>query len=520
MPRKSKTLMKFQLHELALAANGKLCELWHDGSLLRDSQLTKEHNFSFSIDSRTLQSGQVFIALQGEHSDGHDYLEYALKNGASGLLINERERIAQIENSFSPKELSGISAHSRPFTILVDDTLQALQAIARSCRQKHPIPLIAVTGSNGKTTVKDMTASILTVRYANQVLKSEKSFNNHIGLPLTLANMSEDHRVAVVEIGMNAPGEIRHLAGIAQPQIGAVTNIAQAHAGFFESITAIMRAKMELIEVLPDDGWAVLNRDDLLFGQMCSFLHGNMGIVKFGIQHEPEDWEDPVVPLSRHNQVITAEDIVAAPDGTYAFEVITSAGRFPVTLHVPGYHNISNALAAISNVLAYMDEFRDISLDEIQYGLEHFVPSPMRMHVFTHKQITFINDAYNANPASMRSALETLQKMTCPGKKIAILGDMLELGRFSQEEHQRIGRLAAHLSLDRLLLLGEYAEAVADAARAFGMKPEHIVVGTSHEHLVEEISQCIKTGDLILFKGSRGLKMETILEAVLELLGD
>lgn len=512
--------MKFQIHELAAAAHGKLCELWHDGSLLRDSQLTKEREFSFSFDSRSLQPGQVFIALQGEHSDGHDYLEHALKNGASGLLISGRDRVAQIENTMSSKGLSGISSHSTPFVILVDDTLQALQSIARACRRKHPIPLIAVTGSNGKTTVKDMTASILAVRYGDRVLKSEKSFNNHIGLPLTLANMTEEHAVAVVEIGMNAPGEIRHLAGIAQPQIGAVTNIAQAHAGFFDSITDIMRAKMELIEVLPDDGCAVLNRDDQLFEQMFSFVRGGMGIIKFGIHHEPENFNDPFAPIPIHNPAVTAEEIMGAPDGTYSFEAITLAGRFPVALPLAGYHNISNSLAAISNAIAYMDSIRNISLEEIKYGLEHFDPSPMRMQIFTHQQITFINDAYNANPASMKSALETLQWMSCQGKKIAILGDMLELGRFSQTEHRRVGSLAAHLPLDRLFLLGEYAEEVASEARTFGMNPDNILIGKSHEHLAEHIYEHLSAGDLVLCKGSRGLKMETVLEAVLKLLDD
>ena len=511
--------MKFQLHELAGAANGKLCELWHDGSLLRDSQLTKDHEFSFSIDSRTLRPGQVFIALQGEH-DGHDYLEHALQNGASGVIASDRDCIAQIENTLSPKGLNGLSLHSRPFVILVDDTLQSLHSIARACRQKHPISLIAITGSNGKTTVKDMTASILAVRYGDRVLKSEKSFNNHIGLPLTLTNMTEDHVVAVVEIGMNAPGEIRYLAGIAQPHIGAVTNIAHAHVGFFDSIMDIMRAKMELIEVLPDDGCGVLNRDDPLFEQMFSFMRGGMGIVKFGIHHEPENLDDPFAPIPRHNPIVTAEDIFAAPDGTYSFEAITLAGRFPVSLRVAGYHNISNALAAISNAMAQMDTIRNIALDEIKYGLEHFEPSPMRMHVFTHKQITFINDAYNANPSSMQAALETLQKMTCQGKKIAILGDMLELGRFSQGEHRQLGSLAAHLPVDRLFLLGQYAEDTAWGARTFGMNPDDIIIGKSHAHLAKQIHFNLNAGDLVLCKGSRGLKMETVLEAVLKLLGD
>lgn len=510
--------MKFQLHELAVAANGKLCELWPDGSLLRDSQLTMKRGFSFSIDSRTLQPGQVFIALHGEHSDGHDYLEQALRNGACGLIVSDKSRVTQIEQHVSPSETTGISPRSRPFVILVDDTLSALQSIAHVCRQKHRIPLIAVTGSNGKTTVKDMAASILAAHYGAQVLKSEKSFNNHIGLPLTLANMSEHQAIAVVEIGMNAPGEIRHLAGIASPDIGVVTNIALAHIGFFDSIEAIMQAKMELIEALPKDGCAVLNRDDKLFAPMSSYLRGGMGVIKFGIVHESENFEDPSALIPYDNPTVTAEQIVAAPDGTYSLEALTPAGKFPVSLKIPGYHNISNALAAISIAVALMDTISPMSLDEMKYGLEHFEPSPMRMHKFTHRQITFINDAYNANPASMKSALDTLRTMRCSGKKIAILGDMLELGYRSQSEHYLLGDLAAHVPLDRLFLFGDYAADVAHGARMSGMNSHHIVIGSSRDQLAEEISAQLKEGDLVLCKASRGMKMEVVLENILKLL--
>ncbi|MDY0094964.1 MAG: UDP-N-acetylmuramoyl-tripeptide--D-alanyl-D-alanine ligase, partial [Candidatus Vecturithrix sp.] len=446
--------------------------------------------------------------------------EQALRQGACGLIISEKDRIAQIEQQVSPAETTGISPHSRPFVILVDETLNAIQSIARVCRQKHAIPLIAVTGSNGKTTVKDMTASILGVHYGNQVLKSEKSFNNHIGLPLTLANMTERHAVAVVEIGMNAPGEIRHLAGIAKPEIGAVTNIALAHIGFFDSLEAVMQAKMELIEALPDDGCAVLNRDDMLFEQMLACLRGDMDLIKFGIARESEKLADPVAPASHHNLLVKAERIIAAPDGTYSFEVHTPVGRFPISLNIPGYHNISNALAAASNAIALLESLSQVSLDEIKQGLEHFDPSPMRMQKFTQRRITFINDAYNANPASMTSALDTLRSMACQGKKIAILGDMLELGRLSQTEHFRVGALAAQIPVDWLFLFGEYADEVARGAQTSGMASHQIIIGTSRDQLAEEILSRLEEGDLVLCKASRAIKMEIVLERILNLLGD
>ncbi len=500
--------MKFLLQELAAAAGGELGELWHDGSLLKDPQLTVEREFSFSIDSRTIHPGQVFIALQGDKTNGHEHLEHALQQGTCGLIVSDVDRVSAIDREILSPKKTGVPSSSQPFVIKVNNTLLALQSIARACRQKHPIPLVGITGSNGKTTVKDMTASILKIRYDEHVLKSEKSFNNHIGLPLTLANMSEHHQVAVVEMGMNAPGEIRCLVGIAKPKIGVVTNIAQAHAEFFDSIESIMWAKMELIESLPRNGTAILNKDDKLFPEMLRFLK-RCSLVTFGIRS---------VPNNPNNPFITAKNIVASKDAHYSFILKTLRESIPVSLNIPGYHNVSNALAATAITSAlYASELRDY-IEEVEEGLKRFQPGPMRMQMIKHQNVTIVNDAYNANPTSMASALQTLKTFSCRGKKIAVLGDMFELGMISRSVHYEVGKLAAEVPVDRLFLLGEYASDVSQGALDAGMSAALIIIGDSHKHLSSELANHIQEGDIVLIKASRGMTMEKVTEQLLQCL--
>lgn len=498
-------LLTFLIQELVTIAHGKFYELEQPGTLVRAPHLPDEPEVSLSIDSRTLQPGQVFIALQGPYADGHDYLSQAVQRGAKGLIVSNIERVADsaLRNIEPP----------HPFILQVDDTLQAFQAIARLGRRKHPLPLIGITGSNGKTTVKDMTASILENRY--HVLKSHKSFNNHIGVPLTLVNMSEQHDVAVLEMGMNAAGELRHLASIAQPNIGIVTNIAGAHIGFFHSLEAIMQAKMELIQSLPADGIAVLNADDNFFEEMrrqvpCS-------LVTFGLSDSGE------------RPLITARNLVAAPDAAYRFDLETPEGSTAVRLPLPGRHNVRNALAAAALVYALhrlkpvlcMNPSKSASLsilESIKHGLEQFCPSPMRMQVSTQRNVTIINDAYNANPASMAAALRTLQSLTCSGKKVAVLGDMFELGESSPSAHYEVGKLAAGVPVAKLLLLGDYASNTSQGAQDAGMAASDILIGESHEALAQTLAGETTQGDVILVKASRGMTMENVLEHYVKLL--
>lgn len=498
--------MKFELQELATLTQGKGYFIDRHGSLSEGFQDTAVHDFSFSIDTRTLQPGQVFIALQGANSDGHAYLPQAFQQGAAGAIVSDLKQVSNLEHPLVPQSAS--SEHA-PFILNVTDSLQALQAIARACRQKHPIPALGITGSNGKTTVKDMTAAILDLQF--QVVKSQKSFNNHIGLPLTLANLSERHEVAVLEMGMNAPGELRHLASIARPDIAVITNIARAHFGFFHSLEAIMQAKMELIQALPEDGIAILHADDTLFERMCQLVRGQL--ITFGL-------------AEAHEPLITACNLREDREARYTFDLVTPNGQVRVKLPLPGRHNVQNALAAAALLYA-LDQWEQshtlssqhhfLNLQTLQQGLEQFSPSPMRMQVTRHDDVTILNDAYNANPASMAAALNILRSYTCAGKKLAVLGDMRELGELSVSAHYDVGQLAAAVPVAKLLLMGDYARDVARGAQAAGMAAADIVIGTSHESVAQELVQFAAPGDLMLLKASRGMLMENVLAHYLKL---
>ena len=492
--------MKWNPHTLAAATQGTLHTFDPELNLVPVTEELPRRKYLFSIDTRTIQADEIFVALQGEQSDGHAYLEAAFRNGAAGVIVSDLK-------SLSPSAVLSERRNSgqTPFVLHVDEPLQALQAIARANRQKHPIPAAGVTGSNGKTTVKDMTAAILSTQF--NVVKSHKSFNNHIGLPLTLANMIEEHDVAILEMGMNAPGELTELAGIAQPDVGIITNIAPAHFGFFHSLDAIMQAKMELLRALPNQSVAVLNADDELFKTMCRDISGSL--VTFGLS------TGTVVPT------ITAHNVQAAADASFAFDLDTPDGSIDITLPLPGRHNVLNALAAAAIIyaLAQTDAYQRIESQHAPYsklamikrGLEHFAASPMRMQVVSLNGVTFMNDAYNANPHSMASALRTLTSAACSGKKIAVLGDMFELGEISASAHAEVGARTADVPVDNLFLLGEYAADMSQGAQKAGMAASNIVIAESHAELAALIADVAASEDIVLLKASRGMTLERVL---------
>lgn len=501
--------MKFGFQELATLTQGTWYTVSATGPVVMETSLVSDRPFAFSIDTRTLQPGDLFVALPGTNADGHTYLPQALQQGAGGGVVSDHQTLVTLRYE------AASAAQGIPCLLKVADTLQSLHTIAHACRQKHPIPLLGITGSNGKTTVKDMTAAILACEW--QVVKTHKSFNNHIGLPLTLANMIERHEVAVVEMGMNASGELTQLASLAQPNIGIITNIARAHFGFFHSIEAIMQAKMELIQALPADGMAVLNVDDALFDQMRRQV--GCPLVTFGLEragHAPE---------------ISAQLLAVDPTGRFSFKLLTPAGHISITLPLPGRHTVQNALAAAALVYA-LDRWdharnplpsqhgRFFNLQTIREGLEHFSPSPMRMQMSTQGGVTILNDAYNANPASMAAALQTMQTLACSGKKIAVLGDMRELGEISAAAHREVGQLAAEVPVAKLFLLGEYAGDMAHGALAAGMRSEDVAICASHQELAQAIAASAVAGDLLLLKASRGVALEKALEHYQELSHD
>ncbi|WP_425060771.1 UDP-N-acetylmuramoyl-tripeptide--D-alanyl-D-alanine ligase [Sporomusa carbonis] len=422
-----------------------------------------------STDTRTVEPGNLFIALVGERFDGHDFTMQAAEKGAAGVVVSRPvcvpEQVAVIE---------------------VGNTLGALQALARFHRMRYHIPVIAVTGSNGKTTTKDMLAAVLSSRF--KVLKTEANFNNEIGLPLTLLKLEPGHEVAVVEMGMRARGEIRELAEIALPTVGVVTNVGETHIEILGSIANIAVAKSELVEAIGQDGLVVLNADDPNVRAMQSKTQGR--VVLYGL--EP-------------GAFVRAENISTETEGelTTQFDCHSPRGSFPVILHAVGIHNVYNALAAIA-----VGWELGLKPSQIKEGISRFVPGAMRLEVKKYGEYTVINDVYNASPLSMAAALNTLAEIA-KGRKVAVLGDMLELGEAALEAHRRIGRQVAEQGVEIILTVGELAKNIAVAAREHGVKTAQAFAG--HQEAIKALHDLLKPGDYILIKGSRGMRMENIL---------
>ncbi|MDR3564948.1 MAG: UDP-N-acetylmuramoyl-tripeptide--D-alanyl-D-alanine ligase [Negativicutes bacterium] len=433
-------------------------------------ELIREHKKVFtgvSTDTRTLKPGHLFIALKGEKFDAHDFLLRASDSGATGVVISNRD-------AYIPDKMTAI---------IVSDTLVALQELAGFHRRRFSIPMIGVTGSNGKTTTKDMIAAMLGSRLS--VLKTEANYNNEIGLPLTLLNLTKDHQAAVVEMGMRARGEIRRLAEIAAPTVAVITNVGETHIELLGSEENIAAAKAELVESLGTNSLAVLNGDIPLVRAMRSKAAGR--VITYGFSPDVDLRADNV---SDANQEIT-------------FDCIWSQGVFTVTLPTVGRHNVYNALAAIAVGL-------DLNLHplEICAGIKKFVPSAMRLHIEQIGDFTVINDAYNASPLSMHAAIETLATVA-RGRKVAVLGDMLELGEVAVEAHCRIGHKLADEGVQVVITVGQLAGHIASAALEDGV--DVTVACPGHEEAQEALRKLLRPGDTILIKGSRGMKMEKML---------
>lgn len=423
-----------------------------------------------STDTRSIFAGNLFVALVGERFDGNEFAAQAVAKGATGLIVSKT-----------------VTVPDHVTVIQVQDTLAALQALARFHRQRYHIPVIAVTGSNGKTTTKDMIAAVLASRF--KVLKTEANFNNEIGLPLTLLKLDASHEVAVVEMGMRAIGEIRALTEIALPTVGVVTNVGETHMEILGSMENIATAKAELVEAIAQDDVVILNGDDSRVQDMQYKSQGR--VVFYGL---------------KPGAFVRAENITTAANGEMltSFDCCSARGSFSVALPAIGIHNVYNALAAIT-----VGWELGLKPSEIKKGIGSFVPSAMRLELRKYGQYTVINDVYNASPLSMAAALTTLANMS-KGRKIAVLGDMLELGDASVEAHRRVGRQAAEQGVDIIITVGELAKQIAVAAHEQGVASAQSF--TEHKAAIEALRKVVKPGDYILLKGSRGMKMETMLE--------
>jgi len=424
-----------------------------------------------STDSRTLQPGDLFIPLRGETFDGHDYLTQAIQRGAAACLSEEM--------------LGGL----RVPVVKVNDTLKALGDLATAMRRKFAGPVIGITGTSGKTTTKEMLAAIL--NHLGPGLKSAGNFNNLIGVPLTLFGLQPEHRWAVIEMGMSARGEIARLAEIAMPNIGLITNIGAGHLQNFESISGVARAKGELFISLPTDGIALINADD---PEVCTLPVAN-GVRK--------------VLFGTGSEAAVRAGRIAVHNGSVSFDLEVEGAVQRVVLPLPGRHNVLNALgaAAAATVLG-------VGLAGIAAGLQAFQPCPGRMELLELPgNIVVLEDSYNANPLSVHAALVALHDLGTPGQRIAVLGDMLELGQSAPELHHQIGILAA-TRVDRLFTYGTLAEEIAHGAKDAGLPAEKIFVAKSHEELVGRLLDVLKSGDRVLIKGSRGMRMEKVTTAL------
>ena len=421
----------------------------------------------FSTDSRTLQPGELFIALRGERFDGHDYIAQALRHGAAACLSEE--------------VIAGLTIP----VVQVRDTLAALGDLAQAVRSRFGGPVVGITGTTGKTTTKEMLAAILA--RGGPGLKSAGNFNNLIGVPLTLFGLTREHRWAVIEMGMSARGEIARLAQIAAPQIGVITNVGAGHLENLGGISGVARAKGELFIQLPAGGTALINADD---PQICQLPLAN-GVRRVLFGNAPEA------------QVRATE--VRAADGSVTFTLHLPHASVAVQLPLPGRHNVQNALAAAAAAWVL-----DVPVDDIAAGLADFKPCPGRMELIElADDLLILDDSYNANPLSMRAALDALHDLGRPGRRIAVLGDMLELGHAARDLHREVGLLAAERA-DWLFTLGELARDIAAGAAEHGLDNTHIVASTTVEALVSQLRPLLQPGDRVLVKGSRGMRMERV----------
>ena len=435
---------------------------------------------SVSSDSRAITPGDLFIALQGEHFDGSAFVAGALQSGAVAALVNE----GRMQDAGCGIEESGRVLNPASSILYVEDTRLALGRLAAHWRAQFVIPVVAVTGSNGKTTVKEMLASILRVAAGSDdaVLATRGNLNNDIGMPLTLLQLRANHRYAVIEMGMNHSGEIDYLTRIGRPDVAIVNNAASAHLAGLGSVEAVVRAKGEIFAGLPDSGIAVINADDA-HAPLWRQLAGKRAVIEFGLER---------------NVAVHAQWQVQGY-GAH-IEVSTPQGNFSTVLQVPGVHNVRNALAATSAAVAL-----HIPLSDIATGLEKFSGVAGRLQRKTAQcGAQLIDDTYNANPASLRSAIKVLVQSA--GKKILVLGDMGELGADAAPLHGEIGAEARRMGVNEMLALGDLS---AYAADEFGAGAQHF---QRIEDLLAALDRDMDADSTVLVKGSRFMRMERVVQ--------
>jgi UDP-N-acetylmuramoyl-tripeptide--D-alanyl-D-alanine ligase len=446
-----------------------------EGQIIRGDPRTPIRRIS--TDTRTIAAGDCFLALVGERFDGHDFVTEAVRLGASAAVVSNPTRAI---NSQTPP-LFGV--------IQVQDTLTALHKLATNYRRQCPpeTRVVAVTGSCGKTTTKDMIAAVLGERF--HVVKTDRNLNNQIGVPLNLLRLEPDHDYGVFELGTNRPGEIKLLADLVRPDIGVITNVGLAHVEHLGDEPGVAREKRALIEALPREGWAVLNADD----RWCSDFrrHTAATVLTVGV--------DNFADVRASNIMINGDIKFQLSRAKHREDVI-------VRLRTLGRHQIHNALqAAAVGIAVGMD------LDQIRCGLEAVKFPAMRMEPVERDGVRYVNDCYNANLASMKAALEVVRDTPVMGRRIAVLGDMLELGDWTEWAHRQIGAQAAECGLAFLITAGKQGRLIAESAIQCGMESHRVVMTRDAVEAGQSVRGLAREGDLVLLKGSRGVGLERIL---------
>ncbi|MBQ4145379.1 MAG: UDP-N-acetylmuramoyl-tripeptide--D-alanyl-D-alanine ligase [Clostridia bacterium] len=429
-----------------------------------------------STDTRTIAEGDLFFALQGEKFDAHQFVNGAVEQGAVCCVVKKGEPV--------PNGL--------PY-IVVDDTQAALRDFAKAYRERFRIPVVGITGSVGKTSTKEMIASVLAQSFRTHTTKG--NFNNEIGLPLTVFKLMREDEMMVLEMGMSAFGEISRLTQIAKPDTAVITNIGVSHIEHLGSREGIKQAKFEILEGLSMDGAVILNADDDLLWEAGGEI--DFETLYYGIENDNAD--------------LLAYNIRTYSDSS-TFSCKIDGEEFNFVVEVPGIHHIYNALAAILVGLRY-----NVAIEDIQKGVRSFAPSGLRQTVIELPDYKIIRDCYNASPASMKSGLSVLALMPTQGRRVACLADMLELGEISKTAHEQVGEFVVENGVDCLIAVGKEAKYIAMGAQKAGMNEDNIYVFEDKTALLGQLGRILKKNDVILVKGSRGMKMEQVADAIAEL---
>ncbi len=426
---------------------------------------------SVSTDTRTITDGALFIALRGEKFDGHRYVASAIDSGAICAVV---ERGADIPDNLP--------------VIVAENTGGALLDLAGAYRNKFNIPVVAVTGSVGKTSTRGMIASVLSQKY--KVLSTEGNLNNEIGVPHTIFGMNKEHQIAVIEMGMNHFGELSRITAAAQPNTAVITNVGEAHIENLGSREGILRAKLEVLEGLKYGGTVILGGDN----DMLWSVNGTL------------EYETLYCGIENTRCDLVAENIKTYAEGT-KFTFKTGGREYTAEISVPGVHHVYNALASILVGLTY-----DVPMDKILDGIKAFITVGMRQAAVAIGKYIVIKDCYNANPTSMKSGLEVLSLRKDERRKVACLGDMLELGMISEKAHREIGECVVDYNVDCLITVGERAKLIAEGAIAAGMSKKCVYSFENNQKLCENIYKILKDGDVMLLKASRSMHLEEIAE--------